>query len=114
MNESIVKMIAASGAEYDVIPGNTRIEVETVDGQAYMLAVFGPKTNEGVKLNKVKWRAEEGGTYYFIDQESGKFEICEHADTRHYVDSEFHESNNYFKTWAEAEEALGKILEIFK
>lgn len=114
MNESIVKMIDASGTEYVVVPGNTKVEVETVGDQNYMIAIFHPNTNEGIKLDKIKWRAEKGETYYSVDQGSGMFEVYRHIESGDFIDDEFHESNNYFKTRGEAEKILDKIFDIFK
>ena len=50
------------------------------------------------------WRAEEGETYYYIDED-----VCKTTDERWIVDNKRFKLGNYFKTCELAEEAAEKV-----
>lgn len=78
----------------------------------YQLAKVNKKWNEETRtIENVRWRADYGGTYYFVD----KFiKASPHNDCR-FGDNNFdYTSGNYFKTKKAAEKAAEQIREIFK
>lgn len=67
------------------------------------------------KINKKygiikRWRAEEGGRYYFIDS---CLEISYDRDGRHKIDNTRYENGNYFRTEKECENKLKEVLPTF-
>lgn len=60
-------------------------------------------------LKKTKWRAKEEEKYYVVDAVGG---IARHTENRTYVDTQYWECGNYFKTKDDAENSA--IYKAFK
>lgn len=76
------------------------------------MAKKGLKWNaEKKQVEKIRWRAEHGGGYYYINE---KTELVVSVDTEHKLDRGRWDCGNYFKTSKEAELKAEKIKEILK
>ena len=78
----------------------------------YALKEKGLTFNDETKeVEKIRWRAERGGIYYFIDS-CGK--VIKDIDSRWSPDDSRFLSGNYFKTREDAEPYSQKAKELFK
>ena len=77
------------------------------------LAEEGKRWNEEKKcLEDVRWRAKEGGEYYYV---TTTYYLVEHTFDRYSsIDDNFYKSGNYFKTEEAAEKVAEQIRNIFK
>ena len=66
---------------------------------------------EEKRLDKIRWRAEYGGTYYYVSSKS-RVEID--MDYKQDTDDIRYDNGNYFKTKEEAQKYADEIKELFK
>lgn len=69
------------------------------------------------KRQEKRWRAKEGGIYYFIkrdDYDSELDRVCETKDYYSYISNEQYKIGNYFQIKEEAQEVADKLNRYFK
>lgn len=64
---------------------------------------------EEKKVEKIKWRAEEGDGYFYVDNQGRK--IAKNEECK-FVDEDRFSFGNYFRTINQAEEAVRRIKEV--
>ena len=80
--------------------------------------LFDKMKEQGLKWNskdkrveKIRWRAEEGREYYSIDTDIEVYKYFEGNDAR---DNKFYDASNYFHTEEQAKEAAKRIKEVLR
>ena len=63
------------------------------------------------KVEKIRWRAEDGKVYYYVDNQGV---IIVDREDGGYVDQNRHEFGNYFRTREQAEEAIKQLKETLR
>ena len=77
------------------------------------LAEVGKRWNPNTKqIEDVRWRAKEGGDYYYVITTS--YLVEQTFDRYSSIDDNFYKSGNYFKTREAAEKTAEQIRNIFK
>lgn len=66
---------------------------------------------EEKRVEKVRWRAEIGETYFFIDTE---LQVCELFDNNETCDNAFYNALNYFHTEEQTKEAAKRVKEVLR
>ena len=65
------------------------------------MELHGLKWNaEEKRVEKIRWRAEKGESYWFISSEGG---IIEYKEDNHPLDEKIYNFGNYFRTKEQAE-----------
>lgn len=67
--------------------------------------------DEKKRVEKIRWRAEEGGGYYSIDTDIEVWKYFEDNDT---CDNKLYNALNYFHTKEQAEEVAKRIKEVLR
>ena len=62
------------------------------------------------RVEKIRWRAEKGESYWFINSEGS---VTEYKEDNHPLDEKIYNFGNYFRTKEQAEEMLKRIKETF-
>ena len=62
------------------------------------------------RVEKIRWRAEKGESYWFINSEGS---VTEYKEDNHPLDEKIYNFGNYFCTKEQAEEMLKRIKETF-
>ena len=77
------------------------------------LAMVNKRWNPNTKqIEDVRWRAKEGGEYYYVITTS--YLVEQTFDRYSYIDDNLYKTDNYFKTREAAEKVAEQIREIFK
>ena len=77
------------------------------------LAEVGKRWNPNTKqIEDVRWRAKEGGEYYYVITTS--YLVEQTFDRYSYIDDNLYKTDNYFKTREAAEKVAEQIRNIFK
>lgn len=63
-------------------------------------------------LERVRWRAEKGGRYYYINSFGGLLIVGENKEARDYIDDNYYNDHNYFEAKALALDALKKVKDV--
>ena len=93
----------------EIRPATEREKKILIDKLAEVNKRWNPNTKQ---IEDVRWRAKDGGEYYYIIT-TGYF--VEHTfDKYSSIDDNFYKSGNYFKTRESAEKVAEQIREIFK
>ena len=66
---------------------------------------------EEKRVEKIRWRAEDGRIYFCIDNQGI---VIEDKECGYYVDKNRHEYGNYFHTKEQAEEAAKRMKEVLR
>lgn len=66
---------------------------------------------EEKRVEKIRWRAEEGRGYYSIDTDIEVYKYFEGNDA---CDNKFYDASNYFRTKEQAEEAAKRVKEVLR
>lgn len=90
-------------------PATEREKKMLIDQLAKVNKRWNPNTKQ---IEDVRWRAKEGGEYYYII--NSYFVVDNTFDRYSALDKRLYESGNYFKTREAAEKVATQIREIFK
>lgn len=100
-------------SDYDEFSDRSKIEYMRLATKEEQDKFFDVMKSKGFKWNKetkkverLRWRAEEGENYYHL---STTIEVTHTTDDRYRVDNKHYASGNYFKTRSEAKEYAEKI-----
>ena len=66
---------------------------------------------EEKKVEKIRWRAEDGKEYYYVGNQGI---LMVDKEDGHCTDENRHEFGNYFRTSEQAEEAAKRVKEVFR
>lgn len=64
---------------------------------------------EEKRVEQIRWRAEEGKDYFFVD---GRGDIVEYEENGNSIDYDSYEFGNYFRTEGQAKEAERRMKEV--
>ena len=66
---------------------------------------------EEKRVEKIRWRAEEGKEYYYVGNQGS---VIIDIEGDYCIDEKRHKSGNYFRTSAQAEEAAKRMKEVLR